>query len=331
MKYFLRFKTFLFLTICVVVIGSVVNGQSKPKKKPTTSPPKITKPISGGVLNGKAILLPKPEYPDEARKLKRDGLVKVYVLIDEEGNVISAKAFDVGENLIFQSVAEEAALKAKFSPTLLFGKSVKVTGTINYNFISQQGYESELGFMFAGMFLKVLRENSTNLEGFKKTFETSDLKTEITEITKSEVKSLAGYAEKLSTIESLSAPDRIKMVDDVVFGITSKLNESERWQFQLGENFGNLLYLVLSIAQDETPDLTKFDEIGFKLTISRISDLLNSKHPDFPIKVFKQMEEIVVSAKTVSASEPESFIPFVTKVGSLFETIDPSSSSSTGK
>src|SRR3954464_4987746 len=46
--------------------------------------------INGGILNGKAISLPKPVYPDEARLAKVGGAIVVDILIDEAGNVISA-------------------------------------------------------------------------------------------------------------------------------------------------------------------------------------------------------------------------------------------------
>src|SRR6059058_5489125 len=47
--------------------------------------------INGGIINGKAISLPKPMYPDEARLANVGGPVMVDVIIDEGGNVISAK------------------------------------------------------------------------------------------------------------------------------------------------------------------------------------------------------------------------------------------------
>src|ERR1041384_1122044 len=50
------------------------------------------KMIRGGLLNGKAISLPKPAYPEEAKKDNAEGRVSVAVTIDEEGNVIDAKA-----------------------------------------------------------------------------------------------------------------------------------------------------------------------------------------------------------------------------------------------
>lgn len=89
--------------------------------------------ISGGILNGKATSLAKPEYPAAARAVKAGGAVNVQVTIDEQGNIISASA--VSGHPLLRQAAEGAARKCKFAPTLLEGKSVKVTGVIVYNFV----------------------------------------------------------------------------------------------------------------------------------------------------------------------------------------------------
>jgi protein TonB len=102
-----------------------------PEAKPT--PPRA--PISGGVLNGKAISLPKPAYPPIARAAHAAGTVVVQVLIDENGSVVSAKA--VSGHPLLQAVAVGAARQARFSPTKLSGQPVKVTGVIQYNFVAQ--------------------------------------------------------------------------------------------------------------------------------------------------------------------------------------------------
>src|ERR1044071_5132745 len=76
--------------------GTVVSAPAKvviadepppPEAKPT---PRAA-PISGGVLNGKAISLPKPAYPPIARAARASGTVVVQVVIDENGNVVSAQ------------------------------------------------------------------------------------------------------------------------------------------------------------------------------------------------------------------------------------------------
>ncbi len=89
-------------------------------------------PISGGVLNGKALYLPKPDYPPDARSAKAAGTVVVQVTVDEQGAVISAKA--VSGHPALQQVCVNAALQARFSPTTLMGDPVKVTGVLTYNF-----------------------------------------------------------------------------------------------------------------------------------------------------------------------------------------------------
>lgn len=90
--------------------------------------------ISGGVLNSKAISLPKPAYPPLAKKVGAYGTVVVQVLVDENGNVISANA--ISGHPILQASAVAAARGAKFKPTLLSGKPIKVRGVINYNFVA---------------------------------------------------------------------------------------------------------------------------------------------------------------------------------------------------
>ena len=102
---------------------------------PAATPTPRTAPISGGVLNGKAISLPKPQYPPIARAAHAAGTVVVQVLIDENGSVVSAKA--VSGHPLLQAVAVAAARQARFSPTKLSGQPVKVTGVIQYNFVAQ--------------------------------------------------------------------------------------------------------------------------------------------------------------------------------------------------
>ncbi len=91
---------------------------------------------TGGILNGKAISLPKPDYPVEAKQGHYGGMVQIKVTIDEAGKVTSA--VDVcGSNLYLFKAARDSALDARFSPTKLNGQAVKVTGIIIYNFLAQ--------------------------------------------------------------------------------------------------------------------------------------------------------------------------------------------------
>jgi TonB family protein len=89
--------------------------------------------IDGGIINSKAVELPDPIYPPAAKAVAASGTVRVQVTVDENGDIISATAMS-GHPLL-QAAAVDAARRAKFSPTLLDGKPVKVLGTLTYKFV----------------------------------------------------------------------------------------------------------------------------------------------------------------------------------------------------
>lgn len=103
-----------------------------PEEPDSDADPDSSNAISGGVLNDKAISLPKPVYPPIARQARASGRVVIQVLVDEQGNVISARA--VSGHPLLQASARAAARQAKFSPAQRGGRPVKVSGVINYEF-----------------------------------------------------------------------------------------------------------------------------------------------------------------------------------------------------
>ncbi len=112
-----RFMALAMMAVTVIAAQILVFGQET---------------IKGGVLNGKALQLPPPEYPEAAKAAGVSGLVVVDVLVAETGKVATVKAAS-GPKLLHKA-AEDAARKAKFAPTLKAGVPVKVEGTLNYNF-----------------------------------------------------------------------------------------------------------------------------------------------------------------------------------------------------
>jgi periplasmic protein TonB len=108
----------------------LVNLDSEPPPSPAPRP--ILKPVSGGVLNGTAVHLPPPVYPEAAKRMRTAGVVTVEVVLDETGKVVSAHASS--GPTILRDAAVQSALKARFSPTKLSGQPVKVSGVIHYKF-----------------------------------------------------------------------------------------------------------------------------------------------------------------------------------------------------
>ena len=96
-------------------------------------PQKIT--LASSVLTSKLISKPVPVYPKLAREAHAQGAVAVQIVVDEQGRVVSAQA--TGGHPLLRQVAVQAAHQARFTPTLLNGKPVKVSGVITYNFVLQ--------------------------------------------------------------------------------------------------------------------------------------------------------------------------------------------------
>ncbi len=105
---------------------------AQPTPKPTANPANNTpRNVSVGNLNGRAVSLPKPAFPSSAKQAGANGQVIVQVTVDQDGNVISAKAMN-GHPLL-RSPAEIAAKQARFSPRIA-GDFAKATGVLVYNF-----------------------------------------------------------------------------------------------------------------------------------------------------------------------------------------------------
>jgi periplasmic protein TonB len=127
------------ICIAFLAIQPQVNGQgnsARPKPTPQPTPSEPQRVVSGGVLNGKAISKPQPAYPPIAKVAKASGTVTVQVLVDEDGNVISAKA--VSGHPLLRQAAVDAAYQAKLSPTIVSGQKVKVSGVLTYNFVLKE-------------------------------------------------------------------------------------------------------------------------------------------------------------------------------------------------
>ena len=116
-------------------IDELVKDTPPPAMKIESKPPAVKPVKSLGVVNGMATYLPKPAYSAIAKAAHASGMVTVQVLIDENGRVISAHALN-GHPLLLQP-SVQAALEARFTPTMLSKQPVKVSGVITYNFVMQ--------------------------------------------------------------------------------------------------------------------------------------------------------------------------------------------------
>ena len=102
-------------------------------KKEEPPPVQPTKPRMSTVLQGTAVRRVQPPYPQIAKVTGTSGPVVVEVVVDEAGNVLSARA--LSGHALLRKAAEDAARGWKWNPTRLNGVAVQVVGTITFNFV----------------------------------------------------------------------------------------------------------------------------------------------------------------------------------------------------
>ncbi len=86
-------------------------------------------------INGMAVSLVKPAFPETAVAVDADGAgVVLRVIVDENGNVISATCSKTCHSML-KDAAELAAIQSKFKPMMKDGRPVKYQGTLLYTFI----------------------------------------------------------------------------------------------------------------------------------------------------------------------------------------------------
>ena len=79
---------------------------------------------------------PIAPYPKEAREANIEGDVRLSLLIDQEGKVVSAKA--ISGTSLFQKAAEDWWSQCQFSPHLVNNKPRTVRVTVNTEFRSRK-------------------------------------------------------------------------------------------------------------------------------------------------------------------------------------------------
>lgn len=116
------------------VIPDASTGKSDvpSEKAETASEPSATGPLEIGPLIGYATERAAAHYPPMAKRMRATGVVRVEVLIGEDGHVEEVQNMS-GPNLL-QQAASDAIRKWRFKPFTRNGDPVKATGFVNFNF-----------------------------------------------------------------------------------------------------------------------------------------------------------------------------------------------------
>jgi TonB family protein len=89
-------------------------------------------PVAVGPLASKAKQKVSPTYPSIARAARVTGVVTVFLVVNEKGEVETVQRLE--GPLQLQQAAAEAARRWRFNPTVIDGQPVRVTGYLNFNF-----------------------------------------------------------------------------------------------------------------------------------------------------------------------------------------------------
>jgi TonB family protein len=88
--------------------------------------------VAVGSLNGLARQRVTPNYPQIARAARVSGVVTVYLVVNEKGEVASIERAE--GPLQLQQAATDAARRWRFNPTVVNGQPVRVSGYLSFNF-----------------------------------------------------------------------------------------------------------------------------------------------------------------------------------------------------
>ncbi len=99
---------------------------------PPVEKPKNDSPLAVGSLVEFATEKTSPTYPSSAKSMRMTGIVRVELMVNEEGNVVEIQKTS-GPSLL-QRAATDAVKKWKFKPFVRDGEPVKAIGFVSFNF-----------------------------------------------------------------------------------------------------------------------------------------------------------------------------------------------------
>ncbi|MGB7202065.1 MAG: energy transducer TonB [Pyrinomonadaceae bacterium] len=262
---FLSFSVFN----CVAQIAPSKAGTEQ--TTPTPSPAKI---ISGGVLNGKAIDLPKPTYPEAARAEKIGGSVRIKVIIDEVGNVADASV--LSGDILFAKSALQAARLARFSPTLLSGQPVKVSGVLEYNFVPESSgivpWSDRDKVWALGVLIAVFRSENSELIDYVLSEDDGDnfAKDLASEIPPELISEKALFDE----LKSANKKEQPAAVYKILLAAKKTLEPEQKWQTEVGEKIGDSVLEFVRVFELVKSGNDSVDTSKLAAHLKQINDLL---------------------------------------------------------
>ena len=124
-----------YCVLAILLFGVTVLAQDSPITSSETKPPEETNPAPTlpDSTTLERIKTVNAVYPYEAVKDRMQGQVRIKILITEQGDVESAEVVEGDE--VFRQSALESVKKWKYKPYIRNGKPVRVSTTVNVDFV----------------------------------------------------------------------------------------------------------------------------------------------------------------------------------------------------
>ena len=168
-------------------------------------------------INGRAVTLVKPAFPETAVAADADGAaVTLRVVVDEIGNVISATCSLTCHSML-KDAAELAAMQSKFRPLIIDGRAVKYQGSLHYTFVVDR-----VDWFRFGTSIESTRQFDNISLGPVAQILSTEFSKEKTSLLSLDAKGGADY------------DTRQKVIAEVVVSVKSKLKGIDLWRFDLG-------------------------------------------------------------------------------------------------
>lgn len=278
------------------------------------------KTISAGVVNGKAIELPKPEYPSAAMAIRASGQVKVQVTIDERGNVISASA--VSGHTLLRASAEKAARQSKFKPTYLSGQAVKVTGVIIYNFVpskpSDNPFTDKDNIWTFGLVFSFLQ--TADDEFIRQIGDENELNSILTDIAKDVPAEFAAEKLLFDKLSKARGNERRVIAGEILSSLKKYLNNEEKWQVEIGEHLGVIVVELLKHIKNLSNDQSQADALILRTNLQKMKTSLLSPPLGISSELIAKFKPIADFADAPDLNSPDTLDLLYKAVQPLFDT-----------
>ncbi|MFT3742683.1 MAG: energy transducer TonB [Pyrinomonadaceae bacterium] len=266
-----------------------------------------------GTIKTTALVLVKPEYPENARQAGIEGMVRVNVTLDESGTVVKAAAVSGDRRLT--GAAIDAAMRSKFRPALNeSGNAVAIDGVITYPFEIRKVGWSRVAVELYG--LQIPTAQTATISVLEKTFDPQwiDEHGMLTCLRKRiesrsiprvirPIPSPPGFFNSNSRSSSQTVfvvvPNLLieqrQIGKDLIAAVQARLAENDlaRWQFDLGTDLFQSFYFLSA----KLPDFTLRSN-------SEAAELIRNRRENRPagvtediIKALQELEENLAAEK----------------------------------